>query len=191
MLDRPAVKLSDPAMRPFLTAWIALFVVTAAALSPPLLFREVSPAAEAGCLVHLSFSSLCHQIPGRSLQCSGYPPAVCARCLALYIGILAGCSAVLIALRRGHVRILPWRPPPAMLVTLLVFAMLEPLLCMASVIDAPPCLRLASGFVLGAVPFLLFPGRSGSWREREPARRTTGRAPDNVVSSPRGAKEEF
>ena len=36
------------------------------------------------------FSALCHQIPGRSFFCFGYPLAVCARCLGIYSGFLAG-----------------------------------------------------------------------------------------------------
>lgn len=40
--------------------------------------------------VYALFSPLCHQIPGRSFFCFGYPLAVCARCLGIYSGFLAG-----------------------------------------------------------------------------------------------------
>lgn len=36
------------------------------------------------------FSPICHQIPGRSFFFFGYPLAVCARCLGIYSGFLAG-----------------------------------------------------------------------------------------------------
>ncbi len=41
-------------------------------------------------LVYTIFSSVCHQIPSRSFVCFGYPLAVCARCLGIYGGFLAG-----------------------------------------------------------------------------------------------------
>ena len=84
---------------PFLAAWVAMFVVTTAALSPPLLFTAGARWTKVGCLVHLSFSGLCHQMPERSLHFSGFTPAVCARCLSLYVGILAGLSVVLVVIR--------------------------------------------------------------------------------------------
>jgi len=41
-------------------------------------------------LVYTIFSSVCHQIPSRSFVCFGYPLAVCARCLGIYVGFLTG-----------------------------------------------------------------------------------------------------
>lgn len=36
------------------------------------------------------FSPVCHQLPSRSFVCFGYPLAVCARCLGIYVGFLIG-----------------------------------------------------------------------------------------------------
>lgn len=41
-------------------------------------------------LLYALFSSVCHQIPSRSFICFGYPLAVCARCLGIYVGFLGG-----------------------------------------------------------------------------------------------------
>lgn len=39
---------------------------------------------------YVLFSPVCHQIPSRSFVCFGYPLAVCARCLGIYVGFLGG-----------------------------------------------------------------------------------------------------
>jgi len=43
-----------------------------------------------GKFLYFCFSPVCHQIPGRSFSTFGYPMAVCARCLGIYSGFLAG-----------------------------------------------------------------------------------------------------
>lgn len=41
-------------------------------------------------VLYLSFGTVCHQIPERSFYLFGFPLAVCARCLGLYAGGVAG-----------------------------------------------------------------------------------------------------
>jgi len=62
-------------------------LVVGLALLPPWL----SPDARA--LLMQAFSSLCHQIPGRSPAVDGVPLAVCDRCLGIYSGFALGLFA--------------------------------------------------------------------------------------------------
>jgi len=41
-------------------------------------------------ILHSAYGRVCHQIPERSLWVQGHPMAVCARCLGIYLGYLAG-----------------------------------------------------------------------------------------------------
>ncbi len=40
------------------------------------------------------FRSICHQLPERSFSLLGSPVGVCARCLGLYLGFLAGATTL-------------------------------------------------------------------------------------------------
>lgn len=62
-------------------AWLGAIV-----LAPYLRSRGIPPAR----FIYFCFSPVCHQIPGRSFSVFGYPMAVCARCLGIYFGFLAG-----------------------------------------------------------------------------------------------------
>jgi uncharacterized membrane protein len=62
-------------------AWLGAIV-----LAPYLKSRGIPLAG----FLYFCFSTVCHQIPGRSLSAFGYPMAVCARCLGVYIGFLVG-----------------------------------------------------------------------------------------------------
>lgn len=75
-------------------AWLGAIV-----LAPYLRSRGV-PLAR---FLYFCFSSVCHQIPGRSFSAFGQPMAVCARCLGIYAGFLAGMG--LYPLLRGFSRV--------------------------------------------------------------------------------------
>ncbi len=82
--------------------WILLIVAA------PLVTLE-NPAA--GKYFYLFFSGICHQEAGRCFQYQGLPLAVCARCLGLYLGFIAGLvgSALLAGFRKtllAHPRLL-------------------------------------------------------------------------------------
>jgi len=53
----------------------------------PYLASESSPLAG---FIYALFSPTCHQIPSRCFFVFGHPLAVCARCLGIYAGFLAG-----------------------------------------------------------------------------------------------------
>lgn len=64
-----------------------LFLLAMIALAPLLLAHRLTfPAV----LIYNSLSFVCHQIPARSFHFAGYPLAVCARCLGLYVGFGVG-----------------------------------------------------------------------------------------------------
>jgi len=61
---------------------------TLLALAPPALQMAGHP--EPSWLIRLLLSPLCHQDPLRSFHLWGSPAALCARCLAVHAGVLAG-----------------------------------------------------------------------------------------------------
>jgi uncharacterized membrane protein len=161
-------------------AWSVMFVITIAALSPPLLMHVGGPAASAGSFIYLAFSRVCHQLPGRSLVYLDYPAAVCIRCIALYFGILAGITTVLwtgyvhpfrrmksheilrgflsekgktrsgFTLSAGH------RCVFFIIITgLFALAAIDSAANIVPAVSSPPLLRAASGFILGFAPFLI------------------------------------
>ena len=85
--------------------------------------------------VYLFFSTICHQLPGRSWHLHGEPLAACIRCTSIYVGFLAG----LVVLRTPNVRWLKL----AATITLMEW------LVAAAVFDSE-ILRVLSGVLLGA-----------------------------------------
>ena len=79
----------------FLTLTGSLIWLAAIMLAPWLRSRSsgLSP------FLYACFAPICHQIPSRSFELFGFPMAVCARCLGIYAGFLAG--TVLYPIRRG------------------------------------------------------------------------------------------
>jgi uncharacterized membrane protein len=61
--------------------WIALILLA------PYLRSQSSILAN---FIYAVFSPTCHQIPSRCIHAFGYPLAVCARCLGIYVGFLLG-----------------------------------------------------------------------------------------------------
>jgi uncharacterized membrane protein len=59
-------------------------------LAPYLRSRAMDASAS---FLYALFAPVCHQIPSRSFSFCGFPLAVCARCLGIYAGFLAGLSA--------------------------------------------------------------------------------------------------
>ena len=62
-------------------AWLAGIILT------PYLQNRGNPWAG---LVKAVYAPVCHQLPSRSFQAWGFPLAVCARCLGIYLGFAAG-----------------------------------------------------------------------------------------------------
>ncbi|MBU1185416.1 MAG: DUF2085 domain-containing protein [Acidobacteria bacterium] len=61
--------------------WIGLIILA------PLLHRQGHPP---GSLLYAAFAPTCHQIPSHCFFMAGFPLAVCARCLGIYVGFLTG-----------------------------------------------------------------------------------------------------
>ncbi len=106
-------------------------------------------------LFYAAFAPVCHQRPERSFFASGYPLAVCGRCLGIYLGFLAG------------VLVFPWlgrrfggRVPPARLLIALTLPIgFDAAGNLLGLWASGNAVRLATGFVWGAVlPFYFIPG---------------------------------
>ena len=69
------------------TATLVLALLALIFVAPLALAHDHELAGQA---IYQAFSSVCHQIPGRSFYLAGHPLAVCARCTGLYVGLAAG-----------------------------------------------------------------------------------------------------
>jgi uncharacterized membrane protein len=116
-------------------------------------------------VIYGGFSVACHQMPERSFQVSGFPLAVCARCLGLYAG--AGAGALLYPLLRSLGR----RDAPARgwLIAAALPTTIDFALGSLGIWPNTHLSRFATAALLGAVaaffiaPAVLAFGRSG-WR---------------------------
>ena len=141
------------------------------ALAPPILhaFEHHTSAV----ITRAALSPVCHQIASRSFAFGGRPMAVCARCAGVYLGFLAGCLFVTMALR-------PTAPPPGRNVLMLAGApcALEWVIEKAGFWSGNMNVRAATGVIFGfVVAFYVIPavdemladlaasiGRPASWR---------------------------
>ena len=158
-----------------LAAWGAAAAVAAAGvglvLLAPLLRAEGWPLLSLA--VYKGFASACHQMPERSFHLWGSPAAVCARCLGLYAGVLAGVLAYPLA--RGVVRTdVPHR------VWLLLAALptsIDFVLGVTGVWENTHWSRFLTALVLGAAAaFYVVPGAIELASRRARARGQTGGA---------------
>ena len=151
------------------TAWIAAIF-----LAPYL--RSRSSGAGASFLYAL-FAPVCHQLPGRSFFFRGFPLAVCARCLGIYVGSLAG--LVLYPFIRGFSRI---ALPAGRLFLLASFPIgLDFAGGLLGLWSSPNELRFATGLLWGPIlPFYFITGVTEFllWRtgRRKPSGRPSGDA---------------
>jgi uncharacterized membrane protein len=132
----------------------------AGSLAAPLL-ADAAPTAST--LLRAAYAPVCHQETGRSLHPAGAPAAVCARCLGLYLGGLAGLvvGATLGAWRR---RVPVW----------VFFAVVAPTLIDASLAFAGlpslanlprAALAVTAGGVAGWFLAVAVGDLAGQWRE--------------------------
>ena len=106
-------------------------------------------------LIYAVFAPVCHQRPDRSFFAAGWPLAVCGRCLGIYLGFLAGVLAFpwLGRFFRGKV------PPARLLVALTLPIVVDAAGNFLGLWGTGNAVRLATGFVWGAVlPFYFIPG---------------------------------
>lgn len=126
-------------------------LLTASALIAPWLASRESSLARP---IYGAFSNVCHQVPDRCPVLFGRPTAVCARCLGVYLGFLAGCLASPFARGLRNTR-LPGRLP--------ILALSSPLAAdvlgnMLGLWNSGLWVRLATGLAWGSVlPFYFLP----------------------------------
>jgi len=144
---RLAVGLVYALTVPGILAWLAAIF-----LAPYLRSRG---AGALSALLYAVFAPLCHQIPDRCLVFHGCPLAVCARCLGIYAGFLAGLAGYPFVRGWGSLAL-----PKARLVVLSSLPMgLDFLAGAAGLWASPPGLRIATGLVWGlALPYYFVPG---------------------------------
>jgi uncharacterized membrane protein len=130
------------------------------------------------------FAPVCHQIPGRSFTFCGFPLAVCARCLGIYSGFLAGLAVYPAA--RGFSRV----AVPGIWLFLL-FSVPIGFDFVGGVLGlwaSPNALRFATGLVWGLLlPFYFLTGTAELllWRAARRRRAGSGRGPDKGAPAAR------
>ena len=126
-------------------AWIALIFLA------PFLRSANSPWHV---LIYGIFSPTCHQIDSRCLQFFGAPLAVCARCLGIYLGILAGTLVFLYKMATY-----PPLPQAKTFVMITCPLILDGLGNLFGIWQSPHLLRLGIGALWGCIlPFYFIPG---------------------------------
>jgi uncharacterized membrane protein len=152
----------------YVLSWVGIAAVLGAIVSAPLL-RSSHPRASS--FLYVIFAPFCHQIPSRCFRLAGFPLAVCARCLGLYVGFAAG--LIVYFFRRGfrEVRL------PSLRVFLIV-SIPSALDVAGSVLrlwDSSPWLRFGLAAAWGILlPFFFITGLVEAWvqlgdRRRRPA----------------------
>jgi uncharacterized membrane protein len=120
----------------------------------PWLRSRASPWAG---LVYALFSPVCHQVSSRSFFILGYPLAVCARCLGIYVGFLGGvvCYPALRGFRRLAL------PRPRTFIVLSLPIVIDALGNFFRLWHTPNAARSLTGVLWGAVlPFYFITGIS-------------------------------
>lgn len=79
---------SHPSDRPSLLMWAGALAAVGLAFGLALLPPVLPPGPRL--VLMEGFSSMCHQIPGRSPHLYGVPLAVCDRCIGIYGGLVLG-----------------------------------------------------------------------------------------------------
>jgi uncharacterized membrane protein len=105
--------------------------------------------------LYACFSPLCHQVPGRSFELFGFPLAVCARCLGIYVGFFGG--MVLYPIRRDFagVRL----PRTAFLLAVSAPIVFDTAANLLGLWGTPNLVRFFLGFLLGLIlPFYFLTG---------------------------------
>lgn len=81
------MKIKSKILLVYFLSLIGILIWIGVILLAPYLRSESTPL---NVFCYALFSPVCHQMPSRSFFLFGYSLAVCARCLGIYIGFLAG-----------------------------------------------------------------------------------------------------
>ncbi len=123
---------------------------------------------------YLFFAPVCHQIPDRSICFWGHPLAVCARCLGIYTGFLAGMG--IYALRRGFTVI----TMPKVFTFILVTSplVLDGLGNLFHLWNSPNWIRFSTGVLWGLIlPFYFIAGVADFFIQKK---RLKAEKPENI-----------
>jgi uncharacterized membrane protein len=156
-----------------MAAWVvAIF------LAPYLRSRSLDASAS---FLYAVFSPVCHQIPERSFFFRGFPLAVCARCLGVYAGFLAG--LVLYPFVRGFSRTA--LPSARLFLVLTLPVGLDFAGGFFGLWNTPNGLRFATGFIWGLLlPFYFITGVAELILWRASRRAGTGAAQSPGTGDP-------
>ncbi len=125
-------------------AWLAGVALFGGLVVVVLLPPVVPPSLRA--VLMEGFSSVCHQLPGRSPHLHGVQLAVCDRCLGIYVGLALGSGATRWGRTMWH-RVRAWGPLPLALV--LVPAGVDWALPVLGLWESVPLSRGLTGFLAG------------------------------------------
>jgi uncharacterized membrane protein len=105
--------------------------------------------------VYAIFAPVCHQVAARSFGLWGCPLAVCARCLGIYLGFLAGVGLYPLLRRFRKVKL----PPQSLFIAVSVPIVVDTLGNFLKLWSTPNWPRLAIGFLWGVIlPFYFITG---------------------------------
>jgi uncharacterized membrane protein len=118
----------------------------------PLLKSRSSPWQA---LVYAVYTPVCHQVASRSFHLLGHPLAVCARCLGIYLGFLAGLASYPLFRDFRRVRL----PPTWVFWAVSAPIVLDTLANFAGLWSTPNIFRFATGILWGTIlPFYFITG---------------------------------
>ena len=120
------------------------------------------------------FSPLCHQNPARSFFFFGYPLAVCARCLGIYLGFFAGTVLYPLLKKLSDLTL----PKTRIFILMSLPVVIDTIGNFFHLWMTPGWLRFATGFIWGAIlPFYFIVGIADALvREK----RTENLTPENI-----------
>jgi uncharacterized membrane protein len=126
----------------------------------PYLASESSPLAG---FIYALFSPTCHQIPSRCFFVFGHPLAVCARCLGIYSGFLAG--TLIYPFLKGF--FLPSLPRAKNFILVSFPIVLDTAANLIGIWESPEWLRFLTGLLWGVIlPFYFLAGFSDYFLRR-------------------------
>ena len=66
------------------------------------LFLAAATPVFGSAFLHAALGTACHQDPGRCLSIAGLPMALCARCTAIFAGLVTGSALTFVSAPTGH-----------------------------------------------------------------------------------------
>jgi uncharacterized membrane protein len=121
--------------------WCSFLVIAPLLIERNLLGMKVST------FIYFFYSLICHQIPERSFQISGYPLAVCSRCTGIYVGFLSGLIFIPFLKRRNKY----FFPPVGIFGIAFIPMLLEFSLSRIGLLNTTIVIRSLTGLIPGVI----------------------------------------